>query len=94
MAFTIAVATHFFPIDQFLGLAGSFSQSSSKFEDVSSTLPAELRSLLMESVFSSWVTEVVTEGTVDSILTDIIANRCRFYFQLTRLGLFIRLVVK
>ena len=81
MGFTIAVTTHFFPIDQFLGLAGSFSQSSSKLEDVSATLPAGLRSLSMNSVFSgsSWVTEVVTlaEGTsVVPTLRDIIPNGC------------------
>ena len=78
MGFTIAVTTHFLPIVQFLGLMGSFSQSSSRVEEVSSSLPAELRSPFMKSDFSSWVTEVVTEGTVVSTVTDIIPNGYRF----------------
>ena len=79
MAFTIDVANHFFLIGQFLGLTGSFSQSSSKSEEVSSTLPAELRSLLTELAFSplACVKEVATDGTVVSTATDIVPNGSR-----------------
>ena len=84
MVFTIAVATHFFPTDQFLGLVGSLSQSSSKPEEMSSSsFPIiELRSLALLIVFSSWKTEVVAEGTVVSTVIDIIPNGCTFYPQL------------
>jgi hypothetical protein len=80
MAFTIAVHNHFCPKDQFLGWAGSFSQSSSKLEEVSSTLSAALRSplpVVKSVVSSSTVTDGVREGTVVSTLTDIIPNACR-----------------
>ena len=71
MAFTIAVHNHFRPIDQFLGLAGSFSQSSSKLEEVSLIFSAALRSALVKSIFSSTVTDVVREGAAISTLMDI-----------------------
>lgn len=89
MVFTTAVATHFFLRGQFRGLMGSFSQSSSKIEEVSSTLPAaELRLLLIESAFSPSVMEVATEGTVVSTVIDIIPNGSRIYPQLAQLALY------
>jgi hypothetical protein len=72
----MAVAIHFFLIVQFLGLAGSFSQSSSKLVEASEFSSfAELRSLFIrsddKSIFSSWE----TEGTmIVWTVTDVIPN--------------------
>ena len=57
------MAIHFLAGDQFLALAGSFSQSSSEFSEVASTL-SELLSALGISVCSWWVGEVLPDDMI------------------------------